>query len=194
MFVKNFKLTINPVSIPVVAITRDWFGAAVEQPGAYGFAADPEHFHFRATRPHAARLHPDARPGAFTANLWQYDAAEFFLVHPNSGRYLEFNLAPNGAWWSCEFTSPRQRARSDDDPFPQVVTTGSVRDDAWEATASLPLDLLRERLGFGAGSPLNATFTLSAPHPIFLTATPLGPGEPDFHQPDRLPPLILQDA
>lgn len=194
MFVNNFRPMIDPVAIPVVTITRDWYGAVVDRPCAFGFATDPTHLHFRATRHHAAALHPDAKPGAFTANLWQYDAAEFFLVHPNSGRYLEFNLAPNGAWWSCEFTSPRQRASPDDDPFPHVVTTGSVREDGWEATASLPLDRLRDRFAFGPGSLLNATFTLISPSPIFLTATPLGPGEPDFHQPDRLPPLILKES
>jgi hypothetical protein len=46
-------------------------------------------------------------PGNFLAELWRHDVAELFIADPASGRYFEFNLAPNGAWWSCEFTAPR---------------------------------------------------------------------------------------
>ncbi len=192
MFVRNFATMIDPRTVPVTPITTDWFGKAVASPTAFGFATDPDHFHFRATRDAPACVHPDARPGVFTPNLWQFDAAEFFLVHPDTGRYLEFNLAPNGAWWSCEFTAPRRRSRPDDIPFPDVTTAGRIKENGWEATASLPLPALRTHFGFGPDSRLNATFTIAKPTPIFLTASPLGPGEPDFHQPDRLPLIETQ--
>lgn len=181
-------------SIPVAPIMRDWFGARVAAPPCIGCGIDPVHFHFRARRGAPARVHPDARPGEFSPNLWQHDAAEFFLVHPDRDRYLEFNLAPNGAWWSCEFTAPRQRTRTVDEPFPGVTTTGRVHDDSWEATASLPLDLLRDRFQFGPGSRLNVTATLRQPGPSFLTACPLGPGKPDFHQPGRIPLVRIQSS
>ena len=121
-----------------------------------------------------------------------HDCAEFFLVDAEGDHYLEFNLAPNGAWWSCEFDAPRQRSQPDDVPFRGVITTGSISDDHWEATASLPLSPLRELLHFGPGSRLNATFTLDPPDQRFLTATPLGPGTPDFHQPSRFPLINIQ--
>jgi hypothetical protein len=194
MFVQNVETVIEAGSVPLTAITADWFGMRVESPPAFGFAIDPGHLHFHVTRSAPARMHPDAQPGDFTANLWQYDAAEFFLVHPDCGRYLEFNLASNGAWWSCEFTAPRQRARPDDIPFPDVITGGLGGAGSWEATASLPLASLRERFAFGPRTRLNATFTLLSPGPLFLTATPLGPGEPDFHQPDRLQLVEFQQA
>lgn len=194
MFVTQFDVPTAANASPLTCITHDWFGQVVRSATAFGFAIDPGFFHFRVRRAAGACLHPDARPGAFTPNLWQHDAAEFFLVHPDGGRYLEFNLAANGAWWSCEFTAPRQRVRPDDDPFPAVVTSGKVDDDRWEATASLPLGALRDRLRFGSSSRLNATFTLLDPDPVFLSAAPLGPGPPDFHQPARLPQVELQTA
>lgn len=194
MFVQNVETVIGAGSVPLTAISTDWFGMGVESPPAFGFAIDPVHLHFHVARGASARMHPEARPGDFTANLWQHDAAEFFVVHPDSGRYLEFNLAPNGAWWSCEFTAPRRRAWPDDIPFPDVITGGVCGAEAWEATASLPLAFLRERFAFGPRTRLNATFTLLSPGPRFLSATPLGPGEPDFHQPGRLPPVEFQQA
>ena len=135
MFVQNFVTVIDACDAPVVAIAADWFGARVASPASFGFATDPDHFHFRAKRDVPACVHPDAEPGVFTPNLWQYDAAEFFLVHPGTGRYLEFNLAPNGAWWSCEFRAARERVRPDDVPFPEVATTGAMDAAGWDATA-----------------------------------------------------------
>ena len=149
MIVNNFASVIEPGSIPVTPITSDWYDVEVEARTAFGFATDPNSFHFRVIRDAPARVHPDARPGVFTADLWQFDAAEFFLVSPDIDRYLEFNLAPNGAWWSCEFTAPRQGAHPNNEPLPGVVTSGSLGDDRWEAGASLPLTTLRDRFAFG---------------------------------------------
>ena len=192
MFVAEYEVVTDALSIPVASLGRDWFGMELSCPPFIGCAIDPHHFHFRANRAAGACVHPGAAAGCFAPDLWQYDAAEFFLVDPENGRYLEFNLAPNGAWWSCEFTAPRQRARPDDVPFPDVVTASRMCPESWEASASLPLEPLRDRLRFGPGSRLNATATLMQPKPSLLTVVPLGSGTPDFHQPDRIPEIDLQ--
>jgi hypothetical protein len=116
--------------------------------------------------------------------------AELFLADPASGRYFEFNLAPNGAWWSCEFTAPRVRAEETDITMPEVATFADLAaDGSWVAAMALPLDLLNARLGFGPATRGNVAMILESPGQRFVTAADLGGGEPDFHQPDRFPTI-----
>jgi hypothetical protein len=153
---------------------------------------DSRHLWFIAHHRKAATLHPQARPGKFQAELWRYDVAELFIADPVSGRYLEFNLAPNAAWWSCEFTAPRVRAVEDDIVMPDVATYSDMAaDGSWISAMAMPLDLLRARIDFGVASRANVTFILESPAQRFLTAGNLGDGEPDFHQPDRFPAITF---
>jgi hypothetical protein len=48
-----------------------------------------------------------------------------------------------------------------------------------------------EHLGSGPRIRLNATFIIDSPQQRFLTATDLGAGTPDFHQPERFPLVDL---
>lgn len=149
---------------------------------------DQRRLWFIAHHRRPAMLHPQARPGMFQAELWRYDVAELFLADPASGRYFEFNLAPNGAWWSCEFTAPRVRAEETDIVMPEVATFADLAaDGSWVAAMALPLDLLKARLGFGPETRANVTMILCSPDQRFITAADPGGGEPDFHQPDRFP-------
>jgi hypothetical protein len=115
---------------------------------------------FLAHHRRPADLHPAARPGGFQAELWRYDVAELFLSHPGSGRYFEFNLAPNGAWWCCEFTAARRRAESIDIAMPEVATFADLAaDGSWLAAMAI------------------------SPDQRFVSAADLGGGAPDFHRP-----------
>lgn len=189
----NIELSDRPLSwgaldLSLFGIAHDWHGEKIDQPMAFGFVMDQKNLWFVAARQQAPKIHPQARPGAFQPELWQHDVAEFFLSDPSTGRYLEFNLAPNGAWWSAEFTAPRVRAEQEDVPFPGVATFADMAvDGSWMAAAALPLDQLRERLNFGKDSQLNATFIVNSPQQQFLTAAKLSDGEPDFHLPASFP-------
>jgi len=145
---------------------------------------------FVASRAKTAAPHPDARPGQFLPRLWEYDVAELFLADPESGRYLEFNLAPNGAWWNAEFTAPRVRTDGANAQMPDVQTFAEqATDGSWAAALALPLDLLEARIGFGPHTRANVTFILESPAQRFLSANDLGGGEPDFHRPERFSTL-----
>jgi hypothetical protein len=48
-----------------------------------------------------------------------------------------------------------------------------------------------EHLGSGPRIRLNATFIIDSPQQRFLTATDLGAGTPDFHQPERFPVIDI---
>lgn len=176
------------LDVPMFGLAKDLHGSALQVPAAFSVAMDARYLWFIASHRRAARLHPRARPGGFQTELWKHDVAEMFLADPSSGRYLELNLAPNGAWWSCEFTAPRVRADEAEIAIPEVATFAEMSaDGSWLAAMAIPLDLLRARLDFSADTCMNVAMILESPGQKFISAADLGAGEPDFHQPDRFP-------
>jgi len=176
----------------MLGLERDWHGEPLQSPAAFSLALDERWLWFIAHHRRAAQLHPLARPGMFQAELWHHDVAELFLADPVSGRYFEFNLAPNGAWWSCEFAAPRVRAEEADIAMPEVAAFSDLAPDgAWLAAMAIPLDLLRARLDFGPRTHANVTLILESPARKFVTAADLGGGEPDFHLPQRFPEVVF---
>ncbi len=192
IFTSSQPLTWGALDVPLFGLAKDLAGAVVHPPAAFSLVADPAHLWFLATHRKPAQLHPDARPGGFQAELWLHDVAELFLADPVSGRYLELNLAPNGAWWSCEFTAPRVRADDVDIAMPDVATFSELAaDGTWVAAMAIPLDLLRARVDFDKQTRANVTMILESPAQRFLSAADLGPGEPDFHQPERFTEMAM---
>lgn len=190
IFTSPNPLQWGGLDVPLLGLAKDWHGAPLQVPAGFSLVMDERRLWFVAHHRKAADLHPQARPGNFLAGLWRHDVAELFLADPASGRYFEFNLAPNGAWWSCEFTAPRVRAEETDIAMPEVATFSDMAaDGAWIAAMSIPLDLLRARLDFGSQTRVNVTFVLDSPDRKFVTAADLGTGEPDFHRPEKFPQL-----
>jgi len=150
-------------------------------------------FRFRAAHPFDSL--PDSHCGVFKTNLWQRDCGEFFLCNPATGRYLEVNLNPHGAWWAASFHAPR--AKQSDEPFENVhCSAASITDKestsgvaTWSATISIPLSALEAVLESSiVNMTANVTAILATPNQIFLTAAALGGEQPDFHRPsDWLP-------
>lgn len=191
----NTPLRWGSLDLPLFGISADWQGNAFEPAAAWSLAIDPQYLWFVASHATPAKLHPAGRPGRFQAELWKYDVAELFLADPQSGRYLELNLAPNGAWWSCEFTGPRQRAEEIEIAVPEVATFAELAPNGgWLSAMAVPLDLLQARIDFGESTRANVAFILNSPQQRLLTATDLGGGEPDFHLPDRFASLTFIDA
>ena len=186
IFESERPLVWGELDVPLFGLTRDWHGARVEPAAGVALATDAERLWFVASHRRPARLHPLGRPGRFQTELWRYDVAELFVADPRSGRYFEFNLAPNGAWWTCEFTAPRVRAEAVEIAMPEVATFSDLAPDgSWVAALSVPLDLLRARLDFGPESRANVAFILETPQQRFLSAADLGATDPDFHRPDH---------
>lgn len=192
IFTSSRTLVWGGLDIPLFGLTKDLQGEAIEPPAAFSVVADPSHLWLIASHRKPATLHPRSRPGVFLAELWRYDVAELFLADPTSGRYFEFNLSPNGAWWSCEFNAPRVRAEEMDIAMPEVATYSEMAaDGTWLAAMAIPLHLLKARLNFGLTTRSNVTMILDSPHQKFLSAADLGNGEPDFHQPDLFPQMVF---
>lgn len=192
IFTSKSPLRWGELDVPMLGLARDWFGNPESPPAGFCLATDAGHLWFVAHHRRPAALHPQARPGVFQAELWKHDVAELFLADPASGRYFEFNLAPNGAWWCCEFTAPRVREEDTDIAMPGVATFADLAPDgSWVAAMALPLEMLKARLDFGPTTRANVTMILGSPDQRFLTAADLGGGEPDFHRPGRFPEVVF---
>lgn len=188
IFRSEEPLVWGGLDLPLLGIPRDWSGATAHPAPCYCLAMDQARLWFLAHHRRPANLHAGARPGGFLEGLWNHDVAELFLAHPESGRYLEFNLASNAAWWMCEFTAPRTRHPSG--PMPEVATFAELAaDGSWLAAMAIPLDLLRARIGFAETTRANVTMILESPAQRFYTATSLPGDTPDFHQPEHFAPV-----
>lgn len=192
IFESATPLAWGDLDVPLFGLEQDWDGSRVIPPAGFALVKDSLRLWFLASHRRPATLHPQSRPGKFQAELWRCDVAELFLADPVSGRYFEFNLAPNGAWWNCEFTAPRVQAEPVPVAMPEVATFAELGvDGSWVAAMAIPLDLLRARLDFGPETRANVTFILESPQQRFLTAAKLGGGEPDFHQPAQFSRVSL---
>lgn len=192
IFESATPLAWGELDVPLFGLEQDWDGSRVIPPAGFALVKDSQRLWFLASHRRPALLHPQSRPGRFQAELWRYDVAELFLADPVSGRYFEFNLAPNGAWWNCELTAPRVQAEPVPVAMPEVATFAELGvDGSWVAAMAIPLDLLRARLDFGPETRANVTFILESPQQRFLTAAKLGGGEPDFHRPAQFPRISL---
>lgn len=193
MQIFNYRshLTWGKLDLPLLGIASDWYGKPLIPPLAFSLASDTEYLWFVATRQAPTSVLPNAIPGQFTPNLWNNDVAELFIANHEGKSYLEFNLAPNGAWWAAKFSSQRQLCESQPN-FQSTINTYSDTTDpnSWVAALRIPLEFLREQISFNVGSPVNAAFILNSPKQTFHTAAKL-PGEtPDFHQPSAFPKTI----
>jgi len=184
IFTSEQPLVWGNLDVPLLGLPADWHGNPMAPMPGFSLVADPQRLWFIANHRKPASIHPQARPGVFQAELWRHDVAELFLGHVASGRYFEFNLAPNGAWWSCEFTAPRVREEEVEIAMPEVATFADMAPDgSWLAAMALPLDLLKARLDFGPETVANVTMILDSPGQRFFSAVKLPGTEPDFHQP-----------
>lgn len=160
-------------------LEKDWFGHNGSKP-AFRVERAGDEWVFRVRVNEAPLGHPGASPGKFHEGLWRYDVAEWFIANRNTGRYMEWNLAPNGAWWMMLFSSPRQ-------PVEKLPDLRDVRASAmpaavgWEAELHVPQTLLVKHLGEGALTH-NVCFILGYPRQYFSWVN-FPVDDPDFHLP-----------
>ncbi len=176
-------------------LNREWYGKPFTPPYEFRFHLTENDLVFSARRTSPALLHPKASKGHFQENLWKYDTSEFFIATADGSRYMEFNLAPNGAWWAAAFTDPR-KVNPEVPAFPQGVTaTGHADETGWVAEARIPLSYLG-LMGICPGKApcrIAATAILNSPEQLFLTTASDTSGSPDFHRPHSWEEARLTD-
>lgn len=175
-------------------VTHEWYNQAVTPPYEYSFCLTAEGLQFCARRAAAAMVHPLGVSGRFQAELWKYDAAEFFITTPGGERYMEFNLSPNGAWWAAVFSAPRVVAAGYEEWRPAVQAKGESTAEGWQCSALIPTASLQE-IGINlADCKLTACAILNSPEQVFLTTALPCDTQPDFHRPDLWETAILKQA
>lgn len=190
LFKTTNLLKWGELDLPLLGIHADWFGKKLDPPLAFSLAIDEENLWFIAARHAPACVHPDASPSAFTPELWKYDTAELFIADEKSGCYLEFNLAPNGAWWASAFSSLRVASGSQPDFAKHITSHSDFESHQWIAALSIPIKFLEKTIQLSTETTANATFILNSPAQTFHSAAKLPGDHPDFHQPFAFPTLV----
>lgn len=189
LFIKKTSLKWGELDLPLLGISSDWFGEKLHPPLAFSLAADAEHLWFVTTRQAPHTSHPHSTPRAFTPSLWKYDTAELFIAESTTTRYIEFNIAPNGAWWAAEFSSPRVPSPSQPDFQRHITAHADTHPTHWTTALSIPLTFLKDTIDFGPLTKANTSFILNSPHQTFHSFAKLPGKQPDFHQPSAFPRL-----
>ena len=122
----------------------------------------------------------------FFEGLWRGDCGELFVLQPKTRRYLEINLAPNGAWWSCVFTAVRTRDESIQPPQLEDIRS-KLGEHGWEAGFSISFAEIERCLGSVEDLRGNVTLILGGcpdPNPPLENLHSVALlGAVDFHRP-----------
>ena len=154
---------------------------------AYRFDLENEFFEIAFLVQIAPFINPDTTLQGFFEGLWHHDCGELWLCNPESGRYIEINLAPDGAWWSCVFSSPR--VRDIECPHPKCSVKSFPSKGGWTATLQIPKTEIKRCLSDVDNLVGNITLVLGGDSELenLHSAVPLG--AMDFHRPQDWVPL-----
>ena len=130
--------------------------------------------------------------GQFFEGLWRADCGELWLTCPESGRYIEVNLGPNGAWWACVFTSPRIRDTECTPPLCMDIESEALG-TFWRASLTIPWTEVFRCLQSDDAPNANVTLVLGGcDHPqekLENLHSIVSLGAHDFHRPQDWVPL-----
>lgn len=106
------------------------------------------------------------------------------------GEYQEFNISPSGAWWSCTFSSYRQRTSGPVTLTPFVVKT-DVTANGWSVLFGVSLkDLVGPLFPAETRIHVSAIVTVDGER-RYLSSAPVAGIDPDFHHSGCFTPMAL---
>lgn len=191
LYVSNKPLPWKKVrDLPLTLFIEDWYGARVSAKTGFVLAIDAERIFFFASCAQSPLTKPSARLGQFVSGLWGFDLAELFLCEDGTGRYQEFNLAPNGSWWSAVFSTYRKEA-ADFSPPRGVETVSHISAHSWKAGLTIPRASLGVNIEFSPFSRLNVSMIISGGARNHLSWARIHSETPDFHRTDEFCTLSL---
>lgn len=186
IFQSERALSVEVVaSLPRQSLSVGWNRAVLSRPFAWSVSLDPTVLWFGCSLPGGSRVKSGTHRGEFVEGLWEYDVAELF-IRDAQGAYQEFNVAPNGAWWSM--THSEYRVRSNQScPAKCLSVTTNISDGYWDVVAafdrrSLQVPLEKESL-------VHVTGIHYAAQPIYMSSRPPRDIAPDFHHPSCFSPI-----
>jgi hypothetical protein len=170
-----------------IEISTDWFYHPSQSKAKFCIEKhDLEHeasWVFRVRVDKKPLLHPmKILPNTYYEGLWEYDVAEWFIADLATGKYIEFNLSPTGAWWMMVFNALRQRSEQHMPDISLIRTGAEMKGSSWSAYLKIPVSLIKMVLG-GVALKHNVCFILGKKPREYLSWTRLSTKQPDFHQP-----------
>lgn len=162
------------------SITHDWYGNPLDSGLRWSLCLDDGQGVYEAYMPFAPVDGTKLEKGDFVEGLWEHDVVELFLAG-SSGRYVEFNVSAQGAWWFMAFADYRKRTSSDCER-PEVSIQIDRSEQAWQVQLQFELTPIVAHLGEVTRVQI-AGIHHATETPVYLSSrTHLG-GEPDFHHP-----------
>lgn len=147
-------------------------------------------------------------PDGFASGLWRGDVVEWFWTDPGTGAYVEWNLAPSGAWWCGVFRSPREPGETGPSAEAGRVSfrvrvrafgAGDVVPGALEWRAVLRARAAAIEASIGGCRIESARLNVAAIRRVgaerrFVSWCRLGGTQPDFHRPSEFAAVSLRPA
>lgn len=134
----------------------------------------------RVSAPHYGDPPAPSSPVGPTDRLWEFEVVEVFVAG-SDGRYTEIELAPSGHHLVLQLDGVRNAVAS----MIPISYTARVAGNRWVGTARIEHRLLPP-----PPWRVNATAIHgSGADRVYLSMVALPGSAPDFHQPDRFPPL-----
>jgi hypothetical protein len=167
-------------------IHRDWDGATLPLPVSFEVKVTDHDLVFGVTTKLDWGVPFLGKSGGFFRGLWDGDVAELFLSTDGAEDYVEFNLAPSGAWWFQRFSAYRQCILTD---IPQSARIQTARhEDLW--SGSITINTVE--LGFDSTAPMLFNVCLIVGHNPrrYISASGGLSSAPDFHKRELLRPLL----
>lgn len=168
------------------------FAGAPKAVCGFGLQIDSNVLSISFTADGAAYYDESVTKASFHEGLWLFDCGELWLSSSKTGRYIEFNLSPSGAYWAQVFSEPR--IRDLECPPPQILGVGSWIEEAhWTAAFQVSHAEIARCLGDGSEPNANVTIVLGGcpdqdvPLENLHTFWPLK--EVDFHRPQDWKPI-----
>jgi hypothetical protein len=164
------------------SIQKDWFGGKADVPRTFVLACDPQSIWFYAYCKEAANYDAKFKLGHFAEGLWNFDVAEIFICDDTTKAYQEFNLSPNGAWWTSAFSDYRARTETllYQTEGPSCFST--IEPDFWKACIRVPRSFLSLKASFTEKTRANISFVQSKPEIRYFSWAKIPSEKPDFHK------------
>jgi hypothetical protein len=168
--------TLSPLNIDI-----DWFGMPIRPSLDFYLAANSESIFFGGARNAKPAINPNLAAGSFHEGLWQWDVVELFWGNTNDNSYQEFNLSPNGSWWSAHFNNYRER-NANFIVSSDINTKAEYSDEKWFSMMEIPIkSLLRGSTKIEHSIIHLSAILSSGTKKIYISSGQRRDGKPDFH-------------
>jgi hypothetical protein len=171
-------------------IQQSWSGIPLPNPFTWSFAVDTNVLLFSCHVPFKPESFEQSHAcNSFVEGLWERDVIEFFLLDSESGKYVEFNFSPTGAWWCMLFDEYHRRSIS-----PSFITASVLQiatsTEEWSIIVSVNIATLPFCIKFS--TQFHVTSIIHNPKPTYLSSSSPHEFPPDFHRRDCFQDLNLQ--